>query len=232
MDNSLAQMLEVGSYFVWFAMVLFSLVWPYVKLLLMLHVWIAPVSTKTRGPLLMFLDQVGKWSLTDNFILFLFVVLFWISWTGSDVVEGGSASFRLKCSPSVEMNTFLGGTILSLLLGHAVLWTHRWESGTLSTPEGSPARPGRARLITTALGLVSCIGLVIASFQAEIVEVYFGGVIGTFLKVTGQPNTQRYSILGIYTNLGTQGSAYLQASFCNCLFLFVSTILCCFLLLL
>ncbi|CAE8655034.1 unnamed protein product, partial [Polarella glacialis] len=73
MDNSLAQMLEVGSYFVWFAMVLFSLVWPYVKLLLMLHVWIAPVSTKTRGPLLMFLDQVGKWSLTDNFILFLFV---------------------------------------------------------------------------------------------------------------------------------------------------------------
>ena len=37
-------------------------------------------------------------------------------------------SFGLKCRPEDDLNTFLAATILSLLLGHAVLGIHRRRS--------------------------------------------------------------------------------------------------------
>eukprot|EP00930_Biecheleria_cincta_P027304 TRINITY_DN19187_c0_g1_i2.p1 TRINITY_DN19187_c0_g1~~TRINITY_DN19187_c0_g1_i2.p1 ORF type:complete len:939 (+),score=120.90 TRINITY_DN19187_c0_g1_i2:53-2869(+) len=201
MDNSLSQMLSVGSYFVFFAMVLFSVVWPHVKLLFMLYIWLAPVKLSRRGPLLVFLDKIGKWSLTDNFILFLFVVLFWISWSGQDVVGGGSASFRLKCSPAIELDTFLGATILSLILGHAMLWVHRsCDSDDASGSSSASATPSRARRLRMSFASASCLALMFVAFRAHIVEV------------TDQDTTKRYSILGILSCLGFQGSFYLQFS--------------------
>ncbi|CAJ1413064.1 unnamed protein product, partial [Effrenium voratum] len=112
MDNSLVQTLHVGSYYVFAAMLVFSVMWPYIKLLMMVYIWAAPVERKTRGVALLFLDQVGKWSLMDNIILFLFIVFFWIAWQGEDVAGQGHAFFGLRCSPGIELNTFLAATIL------------------------------------------------------------------------------------------------------------------------
>ena len=90
-------------------MLIFSVLWPYVKLLMMMHppdrlilgamhhvsgsryAWVTPMDHGIRGPMLIFLeaasvqkfrnpyclrwdceDQIGKWSLMDNIILFLF----------------------------------------------------------------------------------------------------------------------------------------------------------------
>mmetsp|Transcript_55448 Transcript_55448/g.104130 ORF Transcript_55448/g.104130 Transcript_55448/m.104130 type:complete len:953 (+) Transcript_55448:36-2894(+) len=209
MDNSLVQTWSVKSYFVFAAMLIFSVIWPYVKLLLMLYVWIKPMDGSVRGPLLMFLDQIGKWSLMDNIILFLFIVFFWVAWTGEDIVGGGRASFGLKCSPQDELNTFLAATILSLLLGHVMLWIHRSQM-TKNTETG--LRESFWRNVTGA-GHILCLLLMVLSWQVEIVEVTFSGLVGTFLKVTDQPTTKRYSILGILSCLGKQGSAYLQVTF-------------------
>ena len=59
------------SIFVFAAMLIFSVIWPYIKLLMMVqlvstalsgcdealrYVWAAPVNPKARGPILLFLD--------------------------------------------------------------------------------------------------------------------------------------------------------------------------------
>eukprot|EP00434_Breviolum_minutum_P014340 symbB.v1.2.012647.t1/scaffold877.1/size158077/4 len=221
MENSLVQTLDVGSYFVFAAMLIFSVVWPYIKLLMMVYVWAAPVDPKRRGPVLLFLDRIGKWSLMDNIILFLFISFFWISWIGEDVVGGGAASFGLKCSPGIELNTFLAATILSLLLGHGMLWVHRWYSPTdAGATSASPScdttdtpRTGRQRLRFIGWAQVTCVLLTVLSWQVEVVKVAFDGLVATFLKVTDQDTSKSYSILGILCCLGRQGSTYLQATF-------------------
>ncbi|CAJ1349994.1 unnamed protein product, partial [Effrenium voratum] len=205
MDNSLVQTLHVGSYYVFAAMLVFSVMWPYIKLLMMVYIWAAPVERKTRGVALLFLDQVGKWSLMDNIILFLFIVFFWIAWQGEDVAGQGHAFFGLRCSPGIELNTFLAATILSLLLGHGMLWVHR-QTGKLD--EGAPLRSDSLRWL--GLAHVGCILLTVLSWQVDIVDVSFSGLVGTFLKVTEQPTSKTYSILGILSCLGKQGSTYLQ----------------------
>ncbi|CAE7223277.1 Cfap20 [Symbiodinium pilosum] len=216
MDNSLVQTWSVGSYFVFCAMLIFSVLWPYVKLLMMMYAWVTPMDHGIRGPMLIFLDQIGKWSLMDNIILFLFIVFFWISWTGEDTVEGGEASFGLKCSPEDELNTFLAATILSLLLGHAMLWIHRWQNSKLDGAGGEACiQSGHdaRRLRVVGAGHITCFLLMVLSWQVEIVEVTFSGLVGTFLEVTHQPMSKRYSILGILSCLGKQGSKYLQVTF-------------------
>ncbi|CAE7022271.1 ytlA [Symbiodinium natans] len=217
MDNSLVQTWTVGSYFVFCAMLIFSVIWPYIKLFMMLYVWVRPMDHSTRGPVLVFLDQIGKWSLMDNIIMFLFIVFFWIAWTGEDLVGGGRASFGLKCSPQDEVNTFLAATILSLLLGHAMLWIHRWQNADKVAGGEEPlARSGPSssrRLRIVGVGHVICLLLTVLSWQVEIVEVTFSGLVGTFLEVTQQPTSRGYSIIGILSCLGEQGSMYLQVTF-------------------
>eukprot|EP00913_Durusdinium_trenchii_P017285 g16255.t1 len=210
MENSLAQTLEVGSVFVFAAMLIFSVIWPYIKLLMMVYVWAAPVDPDTRGPALFFLDRIGKWSLMDNIILFLFISFFWIAW----------ATFGLRCSPGIELNTFLAATILSLLLGHAMLWVHRWYSpkedcGATALSVGRSLFRGAAHRKLQILGLcqIGCILLTVASWQFEVVDVSFDGLVATFLKVTDQPISMRYSIMGLLSRLGKQGSRYLQVTF-------------------
>merc|ERR1712226_1413535 len=55
-----------------FTLIIFSGVLPYTKLLLMLIMWIVPsrcVSLKWRGRVLLILDQIGKFSLVDVFVV-------------------------------------------------------------------------------------------------------------------------------------------------------------------
>ena len=75
-------MWQSHSYFLAVPIILFSFLWPYAKLLIMLYAWLVPMTVAVRGPLLVFLDQIGKWSLTDNFCMFLLVVMFRVRWEG------------------------------------------------------------------------------------------------------------------------------------------------------
>ncbi|CAL1144486.1 unnamed protein product [Cladocopium goreaui] len=103
----------------------------------------------------------------------------------------------------------------SLLLGHAMLWVHRWycpdDGGSVSPTTCS--RPDRHRLRILGLAQVICILLTVLSWQLEVVDVAFGGLVGTFLKVTDQPTSKTYSIMGLLSRLGKQGSTYLQVTF-------------------
>jgi len=232
LDNTVAQMLQSQAYFLAAVVVVFSLIWPYAKLLMMMYAWLAPLAASRRGALLVFLDQVGKWSLTDNFVLFLLVVLFWIRWDDAAAPGSGGQpthSLGLSCTPATELNAFVGATILSLVLGHLMLAVHRWDCGAFLPAAGGarapPAeplcrmraregvRPAVAVAVGTALVLVATMALMFAAWCVELVEIEMDGLVGTFQDLVDHPRVQRYSVLRIVRDLGTQGSAYLQAIF-------------------
>jgi len=129
--NSVAEMVESHAYILATVVILFSLIWPHVKLLLMLYAWLVPMIASRRHVLLVALDQVGKWSLTDIFTMFLLVAWFWIKWDGVDTTAHGKdaapASLGLNCVPGSELGVFVGATVLSLITGHSMLAVHRWQ---------------------------------------------------------------------------------------------------------
>lgn len=227
LDNSVSQMLRSRALFLAGVVIVFSLIWPYVKLLLMLYAWLVPMRTPTRGALLVFLDQIGKWSLTDNIAMFLLIVLFWIRWSGADVTASSSgASLGLSCAPGEELNMFVAATVLSLALGHTMLGIHRWHCGGLHTEVASDStcrealcrrltrkgsRPPMLVAVGTAVSILMTLMLILAGWCVEIVEIRMDGLVGVFQDVIGEPRAKRYSMLNIVERLGTQGSLYLQA---------------------
>ena len=56
----------------------FSGVWPYIKLLALLWVWVLPVSANRRDWGLLLLDQFGKFSFVDLFVTMFMVVSFYV----------------------------------------------------------------------------------------------------------------------------------------------------------
>ena len=106
---------------------LFSGVWPYVKLALMFKAWFSPFdSAKSRGALLAKLDAFGKWSLLDAFVMILFMVLFHFEVSAND---GGQSfgSLTVTVDPKPGFFIFLFATILSMILGHATSLYHELD---------------------------------------------------------------------------------------------------------
>ena len=58
---------------------IWSGVWPYVKLLLLLVIWLCPMKSSLRKKTLVILDQLGKWSFIDLYVLMMMVVSFYIT---------------------------------------------------------------------------------------------------------------------------------------------------------
>jgi hypothetical protein len=70
--NTAKDMLDARIYPLFFLVVVFSGVWPYVKLFLMLAAWISPKSVlchERREALLLKLDALSKFSLVDTYVL-------------------------------------------------------------------------------------------------------------------------------------------------------------------
>lgn len=70
--NTAKDMLDAKIYPLFLLVVVFSGVWPYVKLALMLAAWISPksvLSSESRGELLLKLDALSKFSLVDTYVL-------------------------------------------------------------------------------------------------------------------------------------------------------------------
>jgi hypothetical protein len=70
--NTARDMLQARIYPLFFLVVVFSGIWPYMKLLLMLVAWTHPksmISSDFRGRLLLKLDALSKFSLVDTYVL-------------------------------------------------------------------------------------------------------------------------------------------------------------------
>ena len=75
--TSVDKLWSTGSYALVILIVITSILWPYVKLLLALAVWVFPYrSPRRRERLLEIIDALGKWSFIDIFVLLIIMVAF------------------------------------------------------------------------------------------------------------------------------------------------------------
>jgi len=158
--SSVKDMWESKAYALALLIAVFSGIWPYTKLLLMLVCWFAPtskVSATRRQSVLEFLDEWGKWSLIDVFVMVLFMVGFKFELSATDSVfplvnqifeeAEGTASVIVYIRADPGFYGFVIATLASLAVGHMMSANHRYA---LQLAEYSPAalavQSGRARL--------------------------------------------------------------------------------------
>ncbi|CAE7294731.1 KIF15 [Symbiodinium natans] len=114
-------------------------VWPFVKLGLLLHVWLAPTTSlrpSRRSRMLLFLDEYGKYSLVDSWLAILALCAFDIKWFGEDV------SVQVTPVPMLPFFTFVIASVLSLVLGHIAT-----ELNRRSLEDALPSRQSSRRSI-------------------------------------------------------------------------------------
>jgi hypothetical protein len=134
--NTGKEMLQAEIYPLFLLIVVFSGIWPYAKLGLMLFAWSAPkmrLGTDRRGSLLLALDSLGKFSLVDTYVLVLMMVAFRYH---LDLSE--DTAIDVYVVPKFGFFGFLLATSASLVAGHVLVYYHRRSEIHLVT-ESTPA---------------------------------------------------------------------------------------------
>lgn len=216
--NTADEMWQAGIYALLLLVLVFSGIWPYLKLYLLLSSWVStpqsPAHVESRGRLLLALDALGKFSLVDAYVLVLFVVAFryHLALSQESVVD-------VYVSPQFGFYGFLLATSASLVAGHLLVFYHRRgemnllerttnndnsnrpiESLLQHSYQVSGGRLGLSRkfrlflllLLVLVVGLL-CIGVTRRSFIFE-----FGGLAGMLL---GDDSRSTYSLINIGTSL-------------------------------
>lgn len=105
----------------------FSLVLPYVKLFFMMLGWIAPerlLPRKARGFIFVVMDEIGKYSLVDIFVVQYISGIFYLEFTGKSASEDEGMRILLRTREDVGFAAFVSATIASLFIGHACRHYH------------------------------------------------------------------------------------------------------------
>ena len=76
LGNTAISLFQARSFALFFLVVVFSGVWPYAKLLLMMKGWLMTAHPQKRGKLLFTLDALSKFSLVDTYVLVVMMVAF------------------------------------------------------------------------------------------------------------------------------------------------------------
>lgn len=77
--TAVIDMWEAGAKEMAIFLLIFALIWPYVKQVITLFCWVAPtkmISVTTRGKTYDLLDILAKWSMVDIFVMFISMVAF------------------------------------------------------------------------------------------------------------------------------------------------------------
>jgi len=77
--DTVRAMLDVGSTFFAYFIIIFSMIWPYLKQLVTFVMWfVSPhyVSVSRRGNILLWLDTLAKWSMVDIFVMIISLASF------------------------------------------------------------------------------------------------------------------------------------------------------------
>jgi len=197
---------EAKAYAISILTLLFSGVWPLVKLILLLVAWLAPprrIGMATRGRLLSFLDVWGKYSFLDSWFLVLCMSAFSMEW------QGGGTSLDVHTRPTAAYYAFLLATILSLLLGNVASFFHRHAEvgdstqgdAAASTATAGPralGRVGRSLLVHAFVAalLVLSVAVTLAGAVATSFEFGMSG-LGANVIFQESHHTEPYSLVGV-----------------------------------
>jgi len=118
------------------AIAAFSGVLPYAKLLAMIFCWLCPVCLLPvlwRGRILLILDQIGKYSLLDIFVVQFISGTLYASFKVGDDMEAGSLAVALRTNLEAGFASFVLATVGSLALGHICLHHHDHEHDPMTS---------------------------------------------------------------------------------------------------
>jgi len=219
--------LRGGAWLLALLIVGLSGVWPFVKLALLLHVWLAPTTRPRRTKVLLFLDEYGKYSLVDSWLAILALCAFDIKWFGEEV------SVQVTPVPMLPFFTFVIATVLSLVLGHIATESNRRSLQETAPPLRSSSRNisgniseselvhksydlcrelprGRAVLLL-ALTFLTGISIVRSASLQSLEYKVSGAISDLLLKV--EERDLKYSLvgLGMFLTTGFQESGGLHA---------------------
>ena len=220
--GTVRDMWHAKVYAIAICIVLFSGVWPYVKLLSMFVLWEISgknVKASTRGKCLKFVDRLGKWSLFDSFVMTMFMVGFRFHLHVTEDDDYDDASKKLSPSsfgdldvvvtPKRSFYVFLFATVLSLVLGHITLFLHR-KSIRSKTEVDDTATPLWRRdvnrpsvLLRTKMAAAQAVGvflLLVAAIVFLAVGVNIPSIKFDFLGIAGyalgsSEKTRSYSLV-------------------------------------
>ena len=129
--KSVIDAFNAKAYLLGFIILLFSGVWPYVKMFAMLFSWFASpqrLNPMTRGKLLRWMDVLGKWSMIDIFVLVMTLVAFRINILSPDNVVVLPRDFYvvdLIVVPVWGLYANLLAQVLSQIVSHFAMHYHR-----------------------------------------------------------------------------------------------------------
>ncbi len=128
--NSVTDMWKAGVYPLSILIAFFSGIWPYVKLIMMLFVFVTPSSLlkkEKRESVLMFLDATGKWSILDSYVMILMLVAFQFDVKFPIIGEliNKNVLIDVYVWAATGFLTLLTGTCMSLGLSHIITHLHR-----------------------------------------------------------------------------------------------------------
>lgn len=222
LGNTVRDMWHAGVYPLALLIAILSGAWPYLKLLIMLYCWFIPtkfLSAKRRESMLMTVDNLGKWSLIDAFVLTLMVVAFRFEINYTLTSSGGApdipAVVNVFVEPEWGFYSFLGATMSSLALTHLVLAFHHQSSAPenqhLSDPDAKKEalcshvfQIGASNVSCTPLGKGFIVILLIASANLIAYGAYldsfnfkFEGAAGAALEILGNNPERSYSVISL-----------------------------------
>lgn len=159
----------------------FSLVFPFVKLVMLGCAWYVPLGAKARARLLSTLGALGRWSLLDVFVALVLIVL----------AHDQGRLFVTGVKPGLGL--FLGAITLAMITGDLIHHLHERTEGEASPP----ARSGQVSPLLVWVVPILAIGAIstlVAALQAP------------YLKITAWfLDDTEYSILGTILALMEEG---------------------------
>ena len=213
--NSVRDMWKAGVYPLSIIVALFSGIWPYLKLVLMLISFCMPaslLSKKQRGRVLMILDATGKWSILDSYVMILMLVAFHFH-IEFPVVKPSEAEqgsiIDVFVYAAYGFFTLILGTVISLFLSHIITHLDRGLDEHPDQNKGEKAESYTAlisfaenkyigktffRILITIL-LFSTLGLIILGSLITSFSFYFHGLAGYALDLFDISPHRDYSIL-------------------------------------
>lgn len=207
--NSVTEMWHSKSYFLSVLIFVLSCLWPYTKLAIMIIVWILPaqiLKVHIRSRILRVLDEMGKWSLLDSYVMILMLIAFHISLSfpivnTRDIHE--PIFLHVWVFPAYGFITLIIGTLLSLALSHIICAINRKAKRWNKEVKVSTARKAVFKTQHWALNvlLVFLLVLALCAFTFGIFikssSFDFVGLAGWFIDLLDKPTISAYSVIDL-----------------------------------
>ena len=213
--NSVHDMWLAGSEVLSTVVAVFSGVWPYLKLVLMLISFMLPTSIlshKRREKILLILDATGKFSILDSYVMIMMMVAFHfhveVPLSDQSKAKNG-ALVDIFCLAAYGFITLIIGTLISLFLSHVITHLHRNLDEHPDQNKGERAENYKSimsfaknkcisdtpfRIFISSMIFVT-LGLVIIGSVTKSFSFYFHGLAGYALNLLDYEDHRDFSII-------------------------------------